>query len=65
MHTPSVEPNSGYNNSGYESKPNSGYIAILNQLQINLVSLIVIKLVLIQAFLQNSPTYLTKGKSKI
>lgn len=27
MHTPSVEPNSGYNNSGYESQPDltAGY----------------------------------------
>jgi hypothetical protein len=35
------------------------YIAILNQLQTNRASLIVIKLVSIQAFLQKSHTYIT------
>jgi len=35
------------------------YIAILNQLQTNRASLIVIKLVLIQAFQQKSHTYIT------
>jgi hypothetical protein len=35
-----------------------GHIAILNHLQINRVSLIVIKLVLIQVFLQKSHTYI-------
>jgi len=40
-------------------------IAILNQLQTNRDSLIVIKLVLIQAFQQKSHTYITWENEKI